>query len=38
MGVVFKKGGPNKDEARNKQGPSKEDFCKKNVFIQLATP
>jgi hypothetical protein len=38
MGVIFKKQGSSKEEARIKQGSSKEDFSKNHDFVPLATP
>jgi hypothetical protein len=37
-GAIFKKEGSSKDQARTKQGSSKDDFSKKYYFVPLATP
>ena len=38
LGVFYVKQSSSKDEARNKQGPSKEDFSKNHGFGAVSTP
>jgi hypothetical protein len=38
MGAIFEKGGSSKEEARIKQGSSKEDFSQNGRFCSLAAP